>query len=75
MARMMEDQVFKAGQRLPSVREVATQNGVSVSTAVQALRWLEERHLVTAKPKAGYFVSPRRRGSALPAVSRPRTAW
>jgi len=73
MARMMEDQVFKAGQRLPSVREVATQNGVSVSTAVQALRWLEERHLVTAKPKAGYFVSPRRRGAALPAVSRPPT--
>jgi DNA-binding transcriptional MocR family regulator len=73
MARMMEDQVFKAGQRLPSVREVATQNGVSVSTAVQALRWLEERHLVTAKPKAGYFVSPRRRGAALPVVSRPPT--
>ncbi len=71
MAQMIDGQVFKVGRRLPSVREVAAQNGVSVSTAVQAFHWLEERNLVTAKPKAGYFVTPRSRGPALPAVSRP----
>ena len=71
MARMIDEQVFKPGQRLPSVREVAAQNGVSIATAVQGLRWLEERQLVVAKPKSGYFVSPRRRGAPLPAVSSP----
>lgn len=71
MARLIDDQIFKSGQKLPSVRDVAAQNGVSISTAVQAFRWLEERNLVTAKPKAGYFVAPRSRGPALPAVSRP----
>ena len=71
IARMIDEQVFKPGERLPSVREVAVQNGVSISTAVQAMRWLEERHLVSAKPRAGYFVSTRRRGMAMPNVSRP----
>ncbi|HEX5806406.1 MAG TPA: PLP-dependent aminotransferase family protein [Macromonas sp.] len=71
MTQLIDAQVFKTGQRLPSVREVAQQNGVSISTAVQAFRWLEERNLVTARPKAGYYVTPRSRGPALPAVSRP----
>lgn len=71
MAGLIDSQAFKPGQRLPSVRDVASQNGVSMSTAVQALRWLEERNLVTARPKSGYFVSPRSRAPALPAVSRP----
>ena len=71
MAQMIDGQVFKVGERLPSVRDVAAQNGVSVSTAVQAFQWLEERNLVTAKPKAGYFVAPRSKGPALPSVSRP----
>jgi len=71
MARMIDEQVFKSGQRLPSVRDVAAQNGVSISTAVQAFHWLEERNLVTARPKSGYYVEPRHKGPALPAVSRP----
>jgi len=71
IARLIDNQAFKPGHRLPSVRELAANNGVSISTAVQALRWLEERNLVTARPKAGYFVSPRGRGMALPGVSRP----
>jgi len=71
MARLIDTHAFKVGQRLPSVRELASQNGVSVSTATQAFRWLEERRLVTARPKAGYFVAPRSRSPALPAETRP----
>lgn len=71
MAHLIDSQAFKVGQRLPSVREVAQQNGVSISTAVQSFRWLEERNLVVARPKAGYYVTPRSQGPALPAVSRP----
>ena len=71
IARLIDSQAFRPGHRLPSVRELAANNGVSISTAVQALRWLEERNLVLARPKAGYFVSPRGRSPALPGVSRP----
>ena len=45
---------------------------MAISTTVQAFRWLEERGLVQARPKAGYFVAPRRRGLALPSVSKPQ---
>jgi len=71
MAHLIDSRAFKPGQRLPSVRDLAATNGVSISTAVQALRWLEERKLVAAKPKAGYFVTPAGKAPALPAVSRP----
>ena len=59
------------GERLPSVRRLASQRRVSISTALQALRSLEDRDLIEAKPQAGYFV--RRRASPLeePTITRP----
>ncbi|GAB3366857.1 MULTISPECIES: aminotransferase-like domain-containing protein [Giesbergeria] len=71
MALLIDHRAFKPGQRLPSVRDLAATNGVSISTAVQALRWLEERNLVEARPKSGYFVAQSGRALALPATSRP----
>jgi len=71
MAALVQSGAFKPGQRLPSVRDMATQAGVSMSTAVQAFRWLEERGLAQARPKAGFFVPQRRRTLPLPSVSRP----
>jgi DNA-binding transcriptional MocR family regulator len=71
LQRLIEAGALKPGNRLPSVRDTAAQEGVSMSTAVQAFRWLEERGLVQARPKAGYFVAPRKRPIALPTVSRP----
>ncbi len=57
MAQMVASGALKVGQRLPSVRDTAVQNGVSVSTVVQAFRYLEEHGLVQPRPKAGYFVA------------------
>ena len=47
-----------AGARLPSVRQLSHQHGVSMTTALQALRHLEDRGIVQARPKSGYFVQP-----------------
>ncbi len=52
------------GERLPSVRRLSEQNGVSVSTAVQVYLTLEKRGLVEARPKSGFFVRPTSRYSA-----------
>ena len=71
LAQLIDDGLFKSGARLPSVRAMATQHGVSISTAVQAFHWLEERNLIVARPKSGYFVANRAKGLALPSVSRP----
>jgi DNA-binding transcriptional MocR family regulator len=57
IAQMVASGTLKGGQRLPSVRDSAVQNGLSVSTVVQAFRYLEERGLVQPRPKAGYFVT------------------
>jgi DNA-binding transcriptional MocR family regulator len=65
------------GERLPSVRVLARQRALSVTTVLAALRLLEARGLVEARPQSGYYV---RAGLAAPAEPEanlslaPRTA-
>ncbi|WP_291995509.1 PLP-dependent aminotransferase family protein [Candidatus Accumulibacter sp. ACC003] len=47
---------LRPGERLPSVRRLARERRLSVSTVLQALRQLEDRGLVEARPQSGYFV-------------------
>jgi len=70
LGERIEQGLYPAGQRLPSVRTLSTEHGVSVSTVQQAYRSLEDRHLVVARPKSGYFVSISKHLAALPAVCR-----
>ena len=65
---------LRAGDRLPSVRRLSTQHRVSIATAVQAYRHLENQRLIEARPKSGYFVLARATPLAEPAVSRPPAA-
>jgi len=50
---------LRAGDRLPSVRELAKREQVSLATAVSCYRHLENLGLVEARPKSGYYVRPR----------------
>lgn len=62
-------------ERVPSVRRLAAQHGISITTAVASLRSLEERGLIEARPKSGYFVARRKPQLAEPgAVAVPRGA-
>jgi DNA-binding transcriptional MocR family regulator len=75
LAGVIEAGGLKPAQRLPSVRRLATQRGVSITTAVATLRHLEERGLIQARPKSGYFVAHRRAQPPEPvAVELPRRA-
>src|SRR5512134_3207120 len=65
---------LRAGDRLPSVRQFSTQHGVSIATAVQAYRSLENQRLIEARPKSGYFVLARGRRLAEPHSSSPPAA-
>lgn len=47
---------LRAGERVASVRRAAEQHGVSVTTAIQAYLVLENRGLIEARPKSGFFV-------------------
>jgi DNA-binding transcriptional MocR family regulator len=72
VAQMIASGVLKGGQRLPSVRDSAVQNGISVTTVVQAYRYLEERGLVQPRPKAGYFVATASKSKATDLVRKIR---
>jgi len=47
---------LRPGDRLPSVRRLASERHLSVSTVLQALRQLEEGGVIEARPQSGYFV-------------------
>ena len=44
---------YKSGDKLPSVRQLAQEHGVSISTVQEAYRQLEQEQLVVARPKSG----------------------
>src|SRR4051812_21386720 len=74
MAEAIHAGALRAGDRLPSVRRLSTQHRVSIATAVQAYRHLENQRLIEARPKSGYFVLARPSRLAEPATSAPPTA-
>ena len=55
------------GSAMPSVRALTRLHQVSLSTALQACRSLEDEGLLEARPRSGYFVLRPRRASIAPA--------
>jgi DNA-binding transcriptional MocR family regulator len=64
---------LRAGDRLPSVRRLSEERGVSVATVLAAYVLLEGRGVVETRPKSGHFVRARR-GPDPPVPSVPRRA-
>jgi DNA-binding transcriptional MocR family regulator len=60
VAQLIEDQiragVLRVGERIPSIRSLSRKQKVSVSTALQAYFWLENRGYVEARNKSGFYV-------------------
>lgn len=75
---LIQSGTLQVGERLPSVRRLAAQQGVSVATVVGAYRKLENDGWLEARPQSGYYVRRRsapRPHNALPEpeVSRPKS--
>jgi Transcriptional regulators containing a DNA-binding HTH domain and an aminotransferase domain (MocR family) and their eukaryotic orthologs len=72
LEKMIQDETLKIGDKLPSVRMLSEEYGISMGTAFQAYYYLEGKGLIEARPKSGYYVrfNPRR-FPALPAVQEP----
>lgn len=73
VAGLIERGVLRPGERVPSVRRLSKQQGVSVSTVIQAYQHLEGSGLIEARPQSGHYVR-RRGGAALPEPRAPRTS-
>src|SRR6185369_3716447 len=62
---------LRAGERVPSVRRLSSQQGVSVSTVLQAYQRLEAIGVIEARPQSGYYVKRTSAAVEEPALSRP----
>ena len=72
IARQIRTGVLKSGERLPSVRMLCQEHGISINTAKRVFIELESQSLVYSKPQSGYFVSqPNYLQLPLPNVSKP----
>src|ERR1051325_3613857 len=54
--KMIADEILKIGDKLPSVRMLSEEYGISMGTAFQAYYHLEGKGLIEARPKSGYYV-------------------
>ena len=71
LAERIEQGLYRHGEKLPSVRNLSQEHGVSISTVQQAYQVLENLQLITPQPRSGYFVAPRKAKPPVPAISRP----
>src|SRR5205809_7098391 len=60
IAESMTQQVargaLRPGDRVPSLRRLSKQQRVSMSTALQAYLWLENKGYLEARPQSGFYV-------------------
>ena len=54
--QMIQGEVLRIGDKLPSVRVLSDEYGISMGTAFQAYYHLEAKGLIEARPKSGYYV-------------------
>jgi len=59
IADLIRHGTYPPGERLSSVRQASRQNGVSISTVLQAYSLLESQGFVEARPQSGYYVCVR----------------
>jgi DNA-binding transcriptional MocR family regulator len=72
IARQIAANVLRPGDRLPSIRQTCGTRHLSPSTVFQAYDLLENRGLIRAAPRSGYFVNPPPSAQAPePAMSAP----
>lgn len=54
--KMIHDDILRIGDKLPSVRVLSEEYGISMGTAFQAYYHLEGKGLIESRPKSGYYV-------------------
>ena len=59
IAKMIDDGIFKSGEKLPSLRSLHKKKGLSIGTILQAFNHLIDKGLIVSKEKSGYFVNDR----------------
>jgi DNA-binding transcriptional MocR family regulator len=56
---LVDSGTLSPGSRVPSLRDISKQQRISLSTALQAYRLLEDRGVLEARPQSGHYVTRR----------------
>src|SRR4030043_1396673 len=56
LAELIRKGTFRAGERIPSVRQLSRPRKISVTTVLQAYMMLENQGLIETRPQSGYYV-------------------
>ena len=72
LEKMIMDEILRIGDKLPLVRVLSEEYGISMGTAFQAYYQLEAKGLVESRPKSGYYVRfNNKRFPELPGTTKP----
>ena len=72
LEKMIGEEILKIGDKLPSVRMLSEEYGISMGTAFQAYYHLEGKGLIESRPRSGYYVRFNlRRMPGLPQMAEP----
>lgn len=72
LEKLIARKVLRAGDKVPSVRKLSREQGVSMSTVFQAYYLLENKGLIESRPRSGYYVKNSLR-KPLPEPDKSRT--
>ncbi len=70
VAGLISQGTFRAGDKVPSIRQMSRQMKVSINTIKVAYSLLEDACIIEAKPQSGYYVRPQ-----LPAIPEEPTFY
>ena len=72
LEKQIRNEVLKPGDKLPSLRTVCSEQGVSMNTATQAYLELERKGMIESRPQSGFFVSAAlKKKLSIPGMSTP----
>ncbi len=63
--------LLKAGEKTPSVRQCASEMGMSISTVIRGYELLQDQMLIEPRPQSGFYVRPQYQPSEAPEISQP----
>lgn len=73
LSEQIKNGTRKTGDKMPSLRTLRREYGVSMNTAIQAYLELEGRGMIVSRPQSGYYVSYKPAHLSVPSVSSPVT--
>ena len=75
LADQIKNGILKTGDKMPSLRTLRQEHGVSMTTAVKVYLELESKGLIVSRPQSGYYVNYKPAYLSVPAVSKPISGY